>query len=72
MKNNIIQIGCNYHTKWQSNKTMRFVLIEIKGDKARLQTRSSKKDFWTNLSDLIFITTDYNKQKAKNLCQQNK
>ncbi len=60
-------IGCNYHTKWQSNKAMRFILKEIKGDKARLATRVSKKDFWTNVEDLIFIETDYNKNKAKRL-----
>lgn len=60
-------IGCNYHTTWQSNKAMRFVLVEIKGDKARLQTRNTKKDFWTNTNDLIFIETKHNKQKANNL-----
>jgi hypothetical protein len=60
-------IGCNYHTKWQSNRAMRFILKEIKGDKARLATRVSKKDFWTNVEDLIFIETDYNKNKAKKL-----
>ena len=59
-----IQIGCNYHTKWQKNRAMRFVLKEIKGDKARLVTRNSNKDFWTNVSDLIFIETNYNKMKA--------
>lgn len=60
-------IGCNYHTKWQKNKAMRFVLAEIKGEKARLITRKSKRDFWTNVSDLIFIETDYNKLKANKL-----
>lgn len=62
-----IQIGCNYHTTWQSDKKMRFVLVEIKGDKARLQTRRTKKNFWTNVSDLIFITSSTNKRKAKEL-----
>jgi hypothetical protein len=65
-----IQIGCNYHTKWQKHKAMRFVLKEIKGDKARLITRNSGKDFWTNISDLIFIETGYNKSKAKRLSGQ--
>jgi hypothetical protein len=60
-------IGCNYHTKWQSNKSMRFVLVEIKGEKARLQTRNTRKDFWTNVSDLIFIESNYNKRKADTL-----
>ena len=60
-------IGCNYHTKWQSDSRMRFILKEIKGDKARLATRISKKDFWTDVSDLIFIETSYNKSKAERL-----
>ena len=59
-----VVVGCNYHTKWQRDKAMRFVLAEIKGDKARLQTRNTRKDFWTNISDLIFIESDYNKKKA--------
>lgn len=63
----LIVIGCNYHTTWQSHKRMRFVLTEVKGTKARLQTRMSRKDFWTDLNDLIFIDTDYNKHKAQEL-----
>ena len=31
-----IIIGCNYHTKWQAHSGMRFVLKEIKGDKATI------------------------------------
>lgn len=65
--NQLIVIGCNYHTTWQSNNQMRFVLTEINGGKARLQTRTSKKDFWTNIDDLIFIQSGYNKEKAKEL-----
>lgn len=64
---NKLVIGCNYHTKWQSNKAMRFVLAEIKDDKARLYTRRTKRSFWTNVSDLIFIETDHNKSKAERL-----
>jgi hypothetical protein len=63
-KNSIV-IGCNYHTKWQKDKGMRFVLKEINGDKARLITRKTNRDFWTNVSDLIFIMTKYNIDKAK-------
>jgi hypothetical protein len=60
-----IVVGCNYHTKWQRNKSMRFVLAEVKGDKVWLQTRNTDKSFfWTNFSDLIFIERDYNKKKA--------
>jgi hypothetical protein len=58
-------VGCNYHTTWQSNKSMRFVLVEIKGSKARLQTRRTRRDFWTNVKDLIYIDTKYNNKKAK-------
>lgn len=46
---------------------MRFVLKEVKGDKARLITRNTGRDFWTNVSDLIFITSGYNISKAKEL-----
>jgi hypothetical protein len=62
-----IVIGCNYHTKWQKHSAMRFVLKEIKGDKARLNTRTSGRDFWTNVSDLIFIMSKHNIDKAKRL-----
>ena len=66
MENQLI-IGCNYHTTWQSHSAMRFVLVEIKGDKARLKTRASRKDFWTDIKDLIFIDTNYNRNKGKRL-----
>jgi hypothetical protein len=48
---------------------MRFVLKEVKGNQARLITRQTNKDFWTNISDLIFIETKFNKEKAKRLTQ---
>ena len=60
-------IGCNYHTTWQAHRNMRFVLVEIKGNKARLQTRNTNKDFWTNIEDLIFIDTNANNNKANRL-----
>lgn len=60
-------IGCNYHTKWQKNKAMRFVLKEVKGNKARLVTRTTNRDFWTDISDLIFITSKHNISKAEKL-----
>ena len=31
------------------------------------KTRRSRKTFWTDLKDLIFIDTNYNKIKAKEL-----
>ena len=54
-------VGCNYHTTWQSDKRMRFVLSELKGNRARLTTRTGGKSFWTDTKDLIFITTNHNK-----------
>ena len=60
----LIVKGCNYHTKWQSNKSMRFILTGLKDGKAKLETRVTKKSFWTNAEDLIFITTEHNKRKA--------
>ena len=44
---------------------MRFVLAEIKDDKARLYTRKTWKEFWTKIEDLIFIETNYNKRKME-------
>lgn len=60
----LIVIGCNYHTTWQSHRAMRFVLAEISGNRARLKTRETGKDFWTDISDLIFIQTPHNIKKA--------
>ena len=62
---NSIVIGCNYHTKWQSNKSMRFVLRSVKDGKCMLGTRTTKKYFQCNIEDLIFIMSDYNIHKAK-------
>lgn len=62
--------GCNYHTTWQSNKGMRFVLKGIRGNKANLITRNTKNDFWTDLADLIFIKSGHNIRKAKRLLKQ--
>jgi len=64
---NRIVIGCNYHTTWQSDPRMRFVLVSINGTKATLSTRRTKRVFETNISDLIFIESNYNKNKAKTL-----
>ncbi len=64
-------VGCNYHTTWQSHPAMRFILAELKDGKARLQTRNSKKDFWTNADDLIFIESSHNIRKADSLIDNN-
>lgn len=67
MDNVRLVVGCNYHTTWQSDKSMRFVLKEVIGDKAVLTTRTTKKEFKTNVCDLIFIETDHNKRKADDI-----
>ena len=67
-----IEIGCNYHTTWQAHKAMRFVLVEVKGDRARLRTRTTGKDFWTDVKDLIFISTSHNRRKANELNKRKK
>jgi hypothetical protein len=60
-------IGCNYHITWAKNKSMRFVLVEINGDVATMATRTTNKKFNTNIRDLIFINSNHNKQKGKDL-----
>lgn len=57
--------GCNYHTTWQSNPAMRFVLHSHTKTKATLKTRSTSKFFNTNIEDLIFIDSKYNIRKAE-------
>jgi hypothetical protein len=64
MTNQKLVIGCNYHTTWQRHRAMRFVLAEIKENKARLITRNTNRSFWTDINDLIFIDTNHNKNKA--------
>ena len=60
--------GCNYHTTWQSNKRMRFVLdMVLDNGRVVLKTRNTKRRFSTNADDLIFIKTDHNCIKAKRL-----
>lgn len=62
-------IGCNYHTVWQKHKGMRFVLTAVSEDNliATLETRKTGKKFNTNVSDLIFIESVYNREKADKL-----
>ena len=58
-----IMVGCNYHTTWQSNKQMRFVLAEVNGNQVRLLTRTTRRSFWTSMDTLIFIDTATNIEK---------
>lgn len=62
-------IGCNYHTTWQSDKAMRFILVGVNKHEAILTTRSNRKEFKTNVEDLIFICTRHNISKAASLLQ---
>ena len=66
-KNQLIVEGCNYHTTWQSNKAMRFVLSKDEGDRVILKTRTTGKVFFCKTEDLIFITSGYNIRKACNI-----
>lgn len=66
-----IVVGCNYHTTWQSDRAMRFVLDAVKGERARLKTRRTRRVFWTNVKDLIFIESKYNIIKADKLSKTN-
>jgi len=58
--------GCNYHTTWQSNPSMRFRLKSVSEDKKTcvLVTNRTNKRFTTKVSDLIFINSAHNKAKA--------
>ena len=60
-------VGCNYHTTWQSNKAMRFVLVAVRGNKSVLKTRTTGANFTTDTDSLIFIKTKYNNQKANKI-----
>ncbi len=62
--------GCNYHTTWQSHPGMRFVLVSTDGESAILKTRVSDKLFTTKASDLIFIETEHNINKAERLTKK--
>lgn len=64
---NILVLGCNYHITWQSNKAMRFVLDDIKGDVAHMITRRTMKRFTCKVDELIVIRSAYNSYKAKDL-----
>ncbi len=59
--------GCNYHTTWQANNAMRFVLIDYNSTSAILATTKTRKLFTTQLADLIFIASDSNVSKAKRI-----
>jgi hypothetical protein len=65
-KNTLI-VGCNYQTTWQSHGNMRFVLAEIKGTQARLMNRNTKRNFWSNVDDIIFIMSPHNIIKAETI-----
>ena len=62
--------GCNYHTKWQAHRGMRFVLESYENGQATLSTRTTHKKFTTKIEDLIFIETPHNIRKAKAILEK--
>lgn len=64
-----IVLGCNYHTTWQSRSGMRFVLksVNMQNGTAVMITRRTKKQFTTNINDLIFIDSSTNRDKRDRL-----
>ena len=62
--------GCNYHTKWQSDSRMRFVLAYSNEKHSWVFTRTNPKIFRTNTEDLIFIDSKYNIDKAKEMYEE--
>lgn len=62
-----IVIGCNYHTTWQSNPSMRFVLESVDGDNVILSTRRTNKRFTTKKDSLIFVNSAHNCRKAEQI-----
>lgn len=66
---NPIQEGCNYHTTWQRNPAMRFVLSKVENPWVTLRTRTTGKIFTTSIQDLKFIHTQHNYSKYLSLCQ---
>jgi len=57
-------IGCNYHVKWQSDKSMRFILSGVDGKYVTLATRTTAKLFKCKKEDIIYINNKYNNLKA--------
>ena len=64
-----IVLGCNYHTTWQRYTGMRFVLksVNMANNTAIMITRRTKKEFTTNINDLVFINSVKNRDKADRL-----
>ena len=52
-----------YHTTWQSNSGMRFILLNIVKDQALLGTKHNRKTFLTKLSELRDTNSHKLKQK---------
>lgn len=61
---NPIVPGCSYKTSWQKEEGMHFILVETRGGRARLKTKTTNKDFWTSTNDLIFIQSLSNNKKV--------
>lgn len=61
--------GLNYHTTWQSSKSMRFVLVSVSddGEDCVLATRTTNRRFPNKTSNLIYIDNDYNRDKKEKI-----
>lgn len=62
-----IVIGCNYHVTDENGNLKRYILAEVVGTKARLHTRQFKEAMWVNVRDIVFIESEKNRKKARNI-----
>ena len=73
MSNQRLVVGCNYYLTWQKipkkRKQDQFVLHMLNNNTGVAKVKNSRggKDVWVRVSDLIFIDTEHNKNKAENL-----
>lgn len=65
-------LDCRYHTTWQSEPSMSWLLRDIKGKRALLEADRKKKTdtarqkrFWTDVDSLIWCNTPINNARAK-------
>ena len=68
MDDSAIVLGCQYRTDWQHDKTLNFIIVDfkIRNNKiksVKLMSRGSKKTFWTNTNQLLFVNTISNGNK---------
>lgn len=59
-----LKIGQKYHCSWANSKGMVWVLRDIAGNKATLETPRTKKQIQTNVNSLRLLNKDA-REKAK-------